>query len=123
MSQSIFNQVDILSKGLEAAWLRNKVYASNIANNDTPDYKRKDVKFQEFLLEASQRNELTNDVVKNIQPEITVDNSQLSYRMDGNNVDIDVEMARRSKNEIYYNVLINQVNFQLSQTKVVLNAK
>jgi flagellar basal-body rod protein FlgB len=41
--------MDMLKRGLDAAWLRNDVISQNIANVDTPNYKRKEVRFEEFL--------------------------------------------------------------------------
>lgn len=116
MSSGLFGGVNLVSKGLEASWLRNQALANNIANVDTPEYKRRDIKFQDYLNEALKGN-------MEVQPELIVDNSELSYRMDGNNVDVDVEMTRRAKNELYYNALSGQVSHQFKQIQAVLNAK
>jgi len=43
---------DVLEKSLDAALLRNEAISQNIANVDTPGYKRKTVAFEEYLNDA-----------------------------------------------------------------------
>jgi len=45
-------------------------------------------------------------------PQVVRDNTT-SYRNDGNNVDIDVEMARLAENSIYYDALAKQMSYRL----------
>ena len=40
-----YNYINVLDKAADASWTRNDVLANNIANADTPGYKRKDVQF------------------------------------------------------------------------------
>jgi len=104
---------------MDTACLRNTVIADNIANADTPGFKRSRVIFEENVKEALEKQ--TNDTrlkvtnfrhiqignktsIENIKPELKVI-EDLSFRNDGNNVDIDVEMAEMSKNKIYYDAL------------------
>ena len=37
-----YNYINVLDKAADASWTRNDVLANNIANADTPGYKRKD---------------------------------------------------------------------------------
>ncbi|MBC7075217.1 MAG: flagellar basal body rod protein FlgB [Syntrophomonadaceae bacterium] len=109
----------LLNKSMDTACLRNTVIADNIANADTPGFKRSRVIFEENVKEALEKQ--TNDTrlkvtnfrhiqignktsIENIKPELKVI-EDLSFRNDGNNVDIDVEMAEMSKNKIYYDAL------------------
>ena len=48
VSSGAFNYVNVLDKALDASWTRNSVIANNIANVDTPGFKRQDVKFEEI---------------------------------------------------------------------------
>ena len=41
-----YNFINVLGKAADASWLRNNIISNNIANNDTPGYKRKDVQFE-----------------------------------------------------------------------------
>ena len=48
IGSNAFNYINVLNKAADASWKRNEVIANNIANNDTPNYKRKDIKFQDY---------------------------------------------------------------------------
>ena len=52
ISTGAFNYINVLDKAADASWTRNTIIANNIANNDTPGYKRKDVQFESYLLNA-----------------------------------------------------------------------
>jgi flagellar basal-body rod protein FlgB len=116
---NMYGNTDILSKALEASWTRNEVISNNIANVDTPNFKRSDVAFESLLEQALASN--SSESVSNIEPQIVVDNSSLSYRLDGNNVDIDTEMAYLAENQLKYNALISQVNYSFERLKMVMN--
>ena len=50
------------------------------------------------------------------------DSSVLSYRLDGNNVDIDTENAALAENQIRYNALVDQISQEFSRYKTVLSS-
>lgn len=120
-SNSIYSTTNLLSKSLDASWKRSQLIADNIANVDTPNYKRKDVVFEQYLNRALQTNgKIDDEKLSRIQPKVIVDNNQLSYRLDGNNVDIDVEMAYMAENQIKYNTLVSQINYNFERLKMVM---
>lgn len=45
INTNVFDYVNVLNKAADAAWTRNDVLANNIANMDTPGYKRQVVEF------------------------------------------------------------------------------
>lgn len=104
--------INRLQKALDAEKLKNDAITSNIANIDTPEYKRKKVKFEELLKQAS-------DIDK-VNPEIKEVRDMSTSRLDGNNVDIDQEMSELAKNQIRYNALISQVSSQFDRMRTVL---
>ena len=124
MLENLFNNTKVTAKALDASWLRNDAIAQNIANVDTPGYKRKTVKFEEYLSSALDANNLKgnmtdarhipigSDNVDDINITVSEDNANLSTRLDGNNVDIENEMALMAKNTIQYNTLIQRLNSQ-----------
>ena len=110
---------------MSMCWTR--LIANNIANVDTPNFKRQDVRFETELRAAiSQSEEKTVDAkVKHLKlddmvGEAYTDYSELSYRYDGNNVDIDTENVRLAKNQLKYNALITGVNQEFSNLKSVM---
>lgn len=117
----MYNNTDVLAKALDASWLRSETISNNIANVDTPNYKRKDVIFESYLERALQNSgKINSDRLKRVFPKVIDDNTNLSYRMDGNNVDIDTEMSYLAQNQIKYNTLISQVNYNFKNLKTVL---
>ena len=48
INSNAYNYIDVLSKAADASWKRNEIITNNLANNDTPGYKRKDVSFQNY---------------------------------------------------------------------------
>ncbi len=111
-----------LEKALDATWIRNDVISQNIANVDTPGYKRKTVQFEEFLNNEMRTGRIaqgTSGATSNgIQ--ITEDPVDSSYRSDGNNVDIENEMALLAANTIRYNTLIQKMNGDFQKLRSVI---
>ena len=54
-SSNAFDYVNILDKAADASWMREKTIAHNIANVDTPGYKRKDIEFDTTLKQAIEK--------------------------------------------------------------------
>ena len=111
MLDKIHAQNDILAFKLSSLMVRNEVIQHNIANVDTPGFKRKIVDFENAFareLEKS-RNNNSNINFKKASPQIRLINENFSFRLDGNNVDIDVEMAELYKNTVKYDIFINAV--------------
>ena len=109
-----FGSLDKLGRGLDAAWTKNEVISGNIANVDTPGYKRRVVEFGNLLEEAT--TNLKSDKANSTPGvKITIDNSTDSLRTDGNNVNIDTEMVELAKNSIYYNLLSQKVSGEIQK--------
>lgn len=119
---NIFSDIDLMSKALNATMLRKSVIAENISNVDTPGYKRKDVKFEEILTSEMNKKGRMQINLQDIEPEVYVDYENSSYRLDGNNVDVDVEMAEDAKVSARYNALVTRVNSQLGRFSTVLQS-
>ncbi len=114
---NFYSTTDILGKALEGTWARNKAIAQNIANVDTPNYKRKDVTFDHYLLEAIRRDDGS---ITNVKPIKYTDYGSFSYRSDGNNVDADVEMGFLAENQLKNEILISQINYNFRRINSVL---
>ena len=114
-----YNYINVLDKAADASWTRNDVLANNIANADTPGYKRKDVQFETYLSNAVAGTDSLDETVANLDLNdlnATVYNEQpgLSYRSDGNNVDVS------AKNQIKYYTLMNSISQEFSRMKSAL---
>ena len=49
LTSNAFNYVNVLDKAADASWTRKSVIDNNIANVDTPGYKRQEVDFESVL--------------------------------------------------------------------------
>ena len=119
INSNAYNYINVLIKAADASWTRNEIISNNIANNDTPGYKRKDVNFQSYLLQeltsgdsTSLRTRINEVDQANLNATIYTDFSELSYRLDGNNVDIDTENVELASNQLYYNTILETINYQ-----------
>ncbi|NLE25761.1 MAG: flagellar basal body rod protein FlgB [Clostridiaceae bacterium] len=121
LSNLLFTKNNI-ERGLDAAWLRNDVISQNIANVDTPGYKRKVVRFEEFLDNEMKTGRISQGKTKlsSNGMQIVEDPANSSYRSDGNNVDIEHEMALMAANSIRYNTLIQKMNGDFQKLKTVI---
>ncbi len=129
ITSDIYNYVNILDKAADAATLRNELINNNIANVNTPHYKRKDINFESVLQAelAGGRSlyssvKAANDDLTTLDPQVFTDNSSLSYRLDGNNVDINSEEAYLAENTIKYQALVDLMNQEFARYKTVLNS-
>lgn len=122
-----FDYINLLDKAADASWLRNEAIANNIANQDTPGYKRQDVTFESELNRALNYNGYTSmdEKVKElrsdqVQPRTYTDYSGYSYRLDGNNVDPDTEQAMLAKNQIKYEGLLEGISQEFQNLQAVM---
>ena len=129
MSTGAFGYVNLLKSAADASWTREEVLTNNIANVDTPNYIRQDVEFSSYLANALQRSgknsssltqRVNNVDYKDISIRTYTDNSTLSYRTDGNNVDLSTENVELASEQINYNALIDSMNNEFSRFKSVL---
>ena len=92
-------RTQLLARLLDAASLRHRVIAQNVANVNTPGYHQLDVDFESAFARALAVGDKA--ALTRVQPTV-VENTAAPERADGNNVDIDVEMARLNKNTLLY---------------------
>ncbi len=129
ITSGIYNYVNILDKAADAANLRNELLTNNIANVSTPNYKRKDLNFESVLQGelAGEKNlskavKKANQNLETLDAQVYTDNASLSYRLDGNNVDINTEEARLAENQIKYQALVDLMNQEFARYNTVLSS-
>lgn len=127
ISSNLYNYVDILDKAADAGWLRQQAISNNIANQDTPRYKRQDVDFEGVLERelGKSKYKTLDEKVRNIHMEhlnadIYVDAPSYDYRLDENNVDPEQEYVQLASAQIKYNALIDSMNEEFSRIKSVI---
>lgn len=126
------NVPSILKKALDFQSQRHLLISSNISNLDTPGYKAKDIDFKSQLANAIGRsNDLSMkvthashfgpgaSVLKSMQPQIFVEPD--APRSNGNNVNIDKEMAKLAENQIAYSATIQLMSKRGSTIRAAIN--
>lgn len=114
--------------------VRHRAIAENIANADTPNYKKQTVVFEEELRQAingTTRDELeirqthsrhmaikTDDA--SLIPHKIIRNTDTTMNNNGNNVDIDLEMANLAENQLMYNYMADKVSGHYTKIRDML---
>ena len=129
INTNVFSYINVLDKAADAAWLRNEAISNNIANVDTPNYKRQDVAFEEELIRNLNKVEyrtmdakVYNMRLSRIEPRVYTDAESVSYRLDGNNVDIDTENVYLAENQITYNSLIQCMTSEFQNLRTAMGS-
>jgi flagellar basal-body rod protein FlgB len=104
-------QMDLLSKLLDVADLRHRVIAQNVANVNTPGYRRQEVLFEDALTESLKQG--NDQTAAKVEPRVAEAAGEAA-RADGNTVDIDDEMGRLEKNTILYRLFTQILNNKIS---------
>ena len=116
----IFSSVNLVNKAIDATLVRKELISQNISNVDTPGYKRKDIDFESLLAKEVELKGISNVDVGDLNAKVYVDRRTSSYRLDGNNVDIQVERSEEAKVEMRYNALVTRMTSQLNRFKTTL---
>jgi flagellar basal-body rod protein FlgB len=128
------SQIGILHSALNASNLRQDVISNNIANAETPGYKSKQVVFENILKQqlSNQTNfkgTRTDSRHFSIglptslpQPEV-VELTETVVQNSGNNVDIEEEMTRLSKNALWYYTLTQQLNSEFQKLSIAIKGR
>lgn len=125
----LFNTtIDIIEKSLNYSTAKNRTISHNIANNDTPNYKAKDVVFKRVLEEKlmgpfqakrTHPKHLSFTSNNRLDYQIITKNNTM-YNHNRNNVDIDKEMAKLAKNQIYYQAMVDRLNGEFHNIQTVI---
>jgi len=135
MNTAFAKKMSLYEKVLDAVSLRRDVIADNIANADTPFFKRSEVTFESQLqraIESESKPEFPtlmtdrrhidfNQFIdyRAVKPKIVVEYDTM-YRNDKNNVDVDKEMVDAMKNSMQYNALIEGYSRNIKVLDIVM---
>ena len=111
-------------KLLDASALRQEAIASNIANAETPGYRRLDVAtdFAEQLKACSRTGELAGGA-DTLRPTLVQDPHARTVRPDGNSVDVETELLAMNKNAVEYEFLTEIVSGNIKQLKMAITGR
>lgn len=127
LSTDAFNYVNVLDKAADASWTRENILTNNIANVNTPGYKRRDLDFESTLKRElgycsceSLDEKVKQAKLSQLNPTVYTDLSNYSYRLDGNNVDIDTEEVEFASEQIRYQGITTAINNEFKRMQSVI---
>lgn len=135
LNSSFGQALDILHRGMDVSMLRQDVIANNIANADTPNFKKSFINFESQLKAALEsdgsvgfRAAMTRERhipfrqpvdYREVQPRRQLDYLTTTDN-NGNNVDIEVESMNFLNNQLRYTLMTESVNQQFARVNMVL---
>ncbi|MBU8912617.1 MAG: flagellar basal body rod protein FlgB [Spirochaetales bacterium] len=135
LESSFGRTLDILHRSMDTSMLRQDVIADNIANADTPNFKRSFINFESRLqtalesegsrgIQAAMTHERHIPFQQPIDYRSVQPNRQLDYLTtsdnNGNNVDIEEESMNFLNNQLLYTLMTDSVNQQFARANLVL---
>lgn len=106
-----------LSHLLDATAVRHRVLAGNVANSETPGYVRQDVPFEAALSDAINTGDFTG-----FDPKIETDKTR-PVRADGNNVQLDEELAELNKNALLHQTALQILQNRMAMERTVITGR
>lgn len=115
---------------LDAAWAKQRLTLDNIANASTPGYKAKYMKFEDILADRlasfegriSARPSEIREAISDVKPQV-FESTEESMRLDGNNVNLDVEELELARNTFEYQFALRQMTDQLTRLRVAIEGR
>ncbi|MHC4757264.1 MAG: flagellar basal body rod protein FlgB [Planctomycetota bacterium] len=117
MSNQI-NIVDLLESAIRAETLRQKAIANNIANIETPNYRRVDVKFKELLVKAMESPDSV-DITK-LEPEL-YEPQNTAVNANGNDVNFESEVGQMIKNGLRHEAYVRLLSKKYKQIDLAIH--
>lgn len=131
IQSNAYSYINVLDKALDASNLRETVITNNLANVNTPGYKRREVDFQSLLTQELDKfkwnslDEKIEDVdLGHLDAGVHFDMQAYGYdyRLDGNNVDVDVENVELASEYLRYQLLSDSVTQEFNRIKTAIGS-
>jgi flagellar basal-body rod protein FlgB len=125
MIEALFNQPNYLAakKTLDAVVLRQEAIANNIANLETPGYKRVDLapSFEAELANASASGDPAE--INSLKPSLAVDPTAVASSRDGNTVHLQSELMEMDKNAVTHSLETQLISGMLQRMQMAITGK
>lgn len=125
MIEALFNQPAYLAakKSLDAVVLRQQAIANNLANLETPGYKRVDLapSFQKQLEEACGSG--NSQEIASLEPTLAPDPTAVPGSLDGNSVHLENELMQMDQNGVAHALETQLVSSMLSRMRLAITGK
>ena len=125
MIEALFNQPNYLTakKTLDAVALRQEAINNNLANLETPGYKRVDLapSFEQALEKASATGDTQQ--ISSLNPSLSVDTTAKATGKDGNTVQLEQELMRMNQNAMTHSLETQTVSNMLMKMRMAITGK
>lgn len=125
MIEALFNQPNYLAakKTLDAVALRQEAINNNLANLETPGYKRVDLapNFEQELEKATASNDVQQ--ISSLSPALTVDTTAKASSKDGNTVNLEQELMRMNQNAMTHSLETQMVSNMLAKMRLAIKGQ
>jgi flagellar basal-body rod protein FlgB len=121
---------------LQAAEMRQRVISNNVANGDTPHFKRSELLFEELLGQTMGNEEGKLSLKRTNQKHIPIGSASSTIPLpklitdettamnnNENNVDVDREMSLLAKNQLNYNFYVQQINHDMKMMRTAIEGR
>ncbi|HHZ19876.1 MAG TPA: flagellar basal body rod protein FlgB [Firmicutes bacterium] len=121
--------VNTMKRALDVSALRHELLAQNIANVDTPGYRRIDLSFATILADAEKQLAMDRTNKAHLPGKedsgmpLIVRRVEGAARNDGNNVVIETEMARLTQNTMYFQAVSAQLGKYFDRLRLVISGR
>lgn len=106
-----------LENGARLTWMSQQIHLQNMANYETPNYKAKSLVFDDVLGQTKSAQASGKTIHARV-----VANEGTDSRIDGNNVNIEVEGLEMYKAQAQYSLILDKIKGQFNQYNAVLNS-
>lgn len=134
MLNRLYGNLDLLTAALDGSSAKHNAISNNLANVNTPGYKKTTVNFESELrnimenkssklsLNKTNQKHIGKDktTLQNFQPSMNV-HENTSTRRDKNNVNPDIEMIELAKNTIMYNAIADRISGKFTRIQSVIS--
>lgn len=121
------NTISMAEKALDCLWVKQEALSNNLANVDTPGYKRKQVSFEDIYKErltAAGRTKSDRNIKEAIEGmNYTVSSRDDSARVDENNVNADVENTEMTRTWLHYYYLLQSVTSDIKMYQTAIKGQ
>ena len=126
MIQTLFNQSNyvVTKKLLDSTVLRHQAIAGNLANVETPNYKRIDVapSFQAELFNAVKAND-PGQIASVQVPTLSVDPTAVASNRDGNSVNLEQEMLAMNENSLAHTLEAQLITGSMLKLRMAITGR
>ena len=109
----------VLAQMLDAAALRHRVIAQNVANVNTPGYRRRAVEFEADMAKALAAPGPGGTA--HVRPKVVIEDGP--ERVDGNTVDINREMGDLGKNALLYQAAATIMQSRVASLRAAISGR